>query len=282
MNNAHYLMRNMNCSELDLVAQWMAAEQWEPGKYDATTFYITDPNGFFVGLLDDKPIASVSAIKYSATFAFMGLYLVLPEYRAQGYGFPLGKLGMAYLQACTTIGCDGVVSQQENYRKSGFKSVYCHVRYAGQAAKSELNKHLTHVKNVPLIELLKYESNLFPVPRPTYLAALMAMPETHGLVSISQGKIQGYGFIRPSFSGYRIGPLFADDTATAEILYLGLCSYAKDSQVFIDIVDINNPAIKLVESHQLKPIFEAARMYRGVIPQLDTTRTYAVSTLEIG
>ena len=52
-----------------------------------TLFYQADPNGFLVGMLDDEPIATGSAVIYDKQFAFCGLYIVKPAYRRQGLGF---------------------------------------------------------------------------------------------------------------------------------------------------------------------------------------------------
>ena len=38
------------------------------------------------------------------------------------------------MQAARVIGLDGVVAQQENYRKSGFELAYANIRYGGTVA----------------------------------------------------------------------------------------------------------------------------------------------------
>ena len=48
----------------DIAANWAAQEGWNPGLDDADIFYETDNKGFLVGVLDDKPIACISVVKY--------------------------------------------------------------------------------------------------------------------------------------------------------------------------------------------------------------------------
>jgi len=115
-----YTIRPANREELDMVIDWSAKEGWNPGLYDADAFYKTDPKGFFLGFLNDKPIASISAVSYNDKFGFLGLYIVIPEYRDKGYGIRIWNEGIRHLPT-QNIGLDGVVSQQENYKKSGFK-----------------------------------------------------------------------------------------------------------------------------------------------------------------
>jgi len=61
-----FTMRRMTRAELDTAAEWAAAEGWNPGLGDATAFWATDPEGFFVGELDGEVVASISIVRYVA------------------------------------------------------------------------------------------------------------------------------------------------------------------------------------------------------------------------
>lgn len=82
-----YTIRAMTRPEVDFAIEWAAREGWNPGLGDAECFYNTDPSGFLIGLLGNKPVGAVSAVRYGSSFGFIGLYIVLPEYRATGLGF---------------------------------------------------------------------------------------------------------------------------------------------------------------------------------------------------
>ncbi len=120
----------MNRSEVDFAIDWAAEEGWNPGIHDADCFYGADPNGFLIGYLGDEPIATISVIKYSETYGFLGFYIVKPEYRGKGYGIKIWNAGLEYLKT-QNIGLDGVVDQQSNYHKSGFKLAHRNIRYEG-------------------------------------------------------------------------------------------------------------------------------------------------------
>ena len=62
----------MTRDEIDLAIEWAAHEGWNPGLYDAECFYKADPRGFFIGLLENKPIAVVSGVIYDKKYAFGG------------------------------------------------------------------------------------------------------------------------------------------------------------------------------------------------------------------
>ena len=53
------VIRNMSEHELALALDWAAAEGWNPGLDDARCFYAADPNGFFLGELDDRPAGCI-------------------------------------------------------------------------------------------------------------------------------------------------------------------------------------------------------------------------------
>lgn len=55
-------VKTMNRQQLDLAIDWAAAEGWNPGLFDADSFYAADSNGFLVGLINGEPIAFISVV----------------------------------------------------------------------------------------------------------------------------------------------------------------------------------------------------------------------------
>ena len=88
-----------------------------------------------IGELDGAPAATVSCVEYGATFAFLGFYIVREDLRGRGYGLRIWDAAIAHTGP-RVIGLDGVVAQQQNYRKSGFELAYANVRCGGIVAAS--------------------------------------------------------------------------------------------------------------------------------------------------
>ena len=53
---ATFQIKNMQMSDVEFAIDLAKKEGWNPGLEDANCFFHTDPNGFFIGLLDNKPI----------------------------------------------------------------------------------------------------------------------------------------------------------------------------------------------------------------------------------
>lgn len=278
-----YVVRTMSRGEIDIAVDWAAAEGWNPGLHDADCFHAADASGFLVGLLDGEPIATISVVKYGESFGFLGFYIVSPRHRGKGHGLAIWNAGLEYLKG-RTIGLDGVVAQQDNYRKSGFAPAYRNIRYAGKAAGDRAPDGAVvplSTRNFPDIEA--YDRPFFPEGRRGFLECWIRQPGSTALGIEENGRLCGYGVIRPCRAGFKIGPLFADTPAHAEDLFDALQSRApRDAPIYLDTPEPNREAVALAERHGMTPVFETARMYTGTAPQLPLQRLFGVTTFELG
>ncbi|MBJ7312757.1 GNAT family N-acetyltransferase [Rugamonas sp. CCM 8940] len=276
-------IRSMQADELDMVLDWAAAEGWNPGLHDAASFYAADPAGFLLGLIDGEAVASIFAVRYGATFGFIGGYIVRAAWRGQGHGMAMWRAAMARL-AGRNVGLDGVVAQQANYAKSGFQLAHRNIRYQGRGGGRAPDVDTL----VPLASLggdavCRYDSAHFPDDRARFLQSWIAQAGGIALGVAGAGALAGYGVLRPCRSGYKIGPLFADTPAVAEQLFIGLtAAAAADAPVFIDVPEANGAAVALALRHDLQACFETARMYTRRRPAMDMARQFGITTLELG
>jgi len=284
MNSNNFTIRNMTADELEQIAvDWASKEGWNPGLYDAPCFYQSDPKGFLVGLLKDEPIACISVVAYNRGFAFLGFYIVKPEYRGQGYGLQLWNKALRYLST-QNIGLDGVVAQQANYAKSGFQTAYNNIRFQGLAKSAHANSdNIVSHAAVSLERLIDYDAGMFPSPRPAFLKCWLNQPESTSLVALEQGNIAGYGMIRKCREGYKLGPLFANTPDFAESLFLALNNAVEPgSTIYLDTPDINPAAVQIAKKYEMSRVFETARMYTKYQPDIDIKKVFGVTTFELG
>ena len=276
----NFRVRPMTKDDLKLALSWAASEGWNPGIDDVNNFYIADPGGFLIGELNGQPISCISVVRYNAQFNFIGIYIVKPEERKKGFGLK------TWLEALKLIphqpaALDAVVQQVNNYQKFGFKPTHSHLRYQG-IIFGKICPDVRNVKTIDFEQLCRYDRQYFPSYRPSFLSTWINQPHGQGYATINDGDLVGYGVIRKATNGFKLAPLFAENQDLAEKLFLALATYAEGSPIYVDVPNLNQSAISLFESYQMKPIFECVRMYRGEQPNIDWQNVFAVTTLELG
>ncbi len=283
MPDKNYTIKIMNEKEVNIAVEWAAQEGWNPGLHDAKCYRTPDPNGFLLGSLGDEPIASISAIKYDDSFGFVGFYIVKPDYRGQGYGLQIWQAALNYLAGCN-VALDGVVAQQANYKKSGFKLAYRNIRYEGVGGGlSPEDAEIVPLHTLPFETVNTYDRPFFPANRSGFTKAWINQADSTALGIVKNGELTGYGVIRQCRAGHKIGPLFADSPALAESLFLALKSKAKPSEpIYLDTPEVNQTAVALAERNDMTVSFETARMYTREKPDLPLNRVFSVTSFEIG
>jgi GNAT superfamily N-acetyltransferase len=277
-----FIIRTMRPDEISIAIDWAAAEGWNPGFADAACFASVDPGGFFIGELDGVPAATISCVNYDARFAFLGFYIVRPDLRGRGYGLRIWNAAIAH-GGTRVIGLDGVVAQQDNYRKSGFALAYANIRYGGTvAAPNAPRGDVIALSDVPLADVAADDATVFPAQRLALLRTWIGASGHEGCALVRDGRLAGWGVIRPCRKGFKVGPLVADDRATAETVLSALLARIGGGEIFLDVPGINPDAVALAESLGLAPVFETARMYTGAIPPLRLERVFGVTSFELG
>ena len=275
-------IRPMRPDEISIAVNWAATEGWNPGLADDACFATVDPQGFFIGEFDGAPAATVSCVNYGPSFAFLGFYIVREDLRGRGFGWRIWNAAIAHAGS-RVIGLDGVVAQQENYRKSGFELAYTNVRYGGIVAPREAPQaDVIALSEVPFAEVEAYDATVFPAARSAFLRAWIGAPGHVGRALVRDGRLAGWGVIRPCRKGRKIGPLVADDRASAEAVLSALLASVGPGEIFLDVPGINREAVSLARDLGLAPVFETARMYTGAIPPLRLERVVGVTTFELG
>jgi len=276
-------IRTMRREEIPIAVNWAAAEGWNPGLSDAECFYPVDPEGFFCAEADGKIIGTVSMVNYDDRFAFAGFYVVDPAYRAHGIGMDLYHHSLRHAGS-RIVGADGVVAMVDKYQKTG--GLYLHynnARYEGTGG-GKMPDGLVPIRDVKFADLLAYDTAHFPARRETFLRCWIQQAGHFGLARLDRdGNILGYGVRRVCGTGHKIGPLFARDRATAEMILDGLVADIPGEPFFLDIPVPNEAAVALVRDRKMVPVFFTARLYTTKDPvPLPLNEIFGVTTFELG
>lgn len=278
-----FSIREMTENEVTIAIEWARKEGWNPGLNDANCFYQADPQGFFVGLLDDQPIAVGSAVTYGESYAFCGLYIVKPEFRNQGYGLKLTEEQLKYVGKRIT-GIDGVLENVSKYERIGYIPSHKQIRYEWTGIPEfHHSPHVIDIKAFPFDQLDAFDRKYFPAPRSLFLKGWISQSNSYALGYVDALELKGYGVIRKCYHGYKVGPLFAETPLIAQALFEGLCLKIDEGPVYIDIPEPNSSAQMMVKYYKMTSKFEVIRMYRNGFPEINLHEgIFGVTTFELG
>ncbi len=272
-----------SADDIQRMAAWANDEGWNSGNTDALAFFAMDPEGFLIGRVGGQPQVCISVVKYGSGFGFLGYYIARPAVRGKGFGIQIWRAGMARLQG-RNVGLDGVVAQQHNYRKSGFRLAWNNVRHEGPplARRAPAGVTLADARSIPFDRLAAYDRRFFPEARESFLAPWISLPERASFVALRDGSLAGFAVMRLSHASARVGPLYASSPDIAAALVSGLQQKLGVREIALDVPDINKPAMAMAAELGLKPSFETARMYTGPDPAVDMAALYGVTSFELG
>jgi GNAT superfamily N-acetyltransferase len=277
-----FQVRTMRPDELSFAIDLAAGEGWNPGLNDAACFFAADPNGFLIGELDGEPVGCISAVSYGGRYGFVGLYIVRPQFRGLGYGIQLWQAAMDRLHG-QNVGLDGVVAQQGNYGRSGFRLAYRNVRYRAQAEAVAIHPSIAPAAAVSFEAIRDFDRQIFPEQRDAFLRCWLTQPQGGAYVAREEGRLTGYTVIRRCREGWKIGPLAADDALVARRLYDAAAAHAGAGEaILIDVPEPNLNAATFLSAPGVIPVFESARMYTGPDPAITLAKMFGVTTLELG
>ncbi|WP_197538536.1 hypothetical protein [Magnetospirillum gryphiswaldense] len=94
--------------------------------------------------------------------------------------------------------------------------------------------------------------------------------------------LSGYGVARPCRSGFKLGPVFADNPDVAERLIGSLLAAIPGENVALDVPEPNGAGLELAAKFGLRESFGCARMYHGPAPALPLDGIFGVTSFEFG
>ena len=94
-----YAIGAMTRPEAEVLGEWAAAEQWNPGLSDIPLAYDYDPEAFIALRKGDVMVGGGSILSYGGAAGFMGLFILRADLRRQGLGAVLWHERLRRLRA---------------------------------------------------------------------------------------------------------------------------------------------------------------------------------------
>jgi len=287
----------MTREEAGMLVEWATAEGWNPGLHDLEVAWHYDREAFIalraqVGAGSPELVGGGVILSYAGRCGFMGLFIMRPDQRRQGIGRVLWHERLRRLQTRLQpgafIGMDGVFDMVPFYAAGGFSVQHRDLRFQGIADATRLadaaDAGACELAAVPQSALVAYDEAVFGVPRGAFLQRWLEVPGGRGraVYDPAEGKVRGYAFLRPCVSGYKFGPVFADDPGVARTLMHDLLAGVPGEPVVLDVPEPNLAALAIVTELGWNEAFGCARMVLGSPPRDTTHRVFGVTSFEFG
>jgi GNAT superfamily N-acetyltransferase len=261
------------------VEEWMVAEGWDPGFGDTQAVTTLDRRALVIGMLDDEPISALSLLRLNEQYAFCGNYVVREDYRGRGFGLATCRAALPHAGS-RVIGLEAVPEQLETYRRVGFTASHTTISYQGIIPRGSRpnDRRIREFEPDDFEPMIALDALSSPHERSEFLAAWMAATATLTLVYDDGCAVTGFGMIRPSRTGVRIGPLIADTPATALALYDALTAACPGELVWLNCPEPNVAGADLARRRGLLRASHTVRMYSHPVRPTALSSCYSIAS----
>ena len=220
-------------------------------------------------------------------------------YQGRGYGLLTYKAAIASIDESYNTAGDAAEEKIPVYLRLGAKPKWHDQRFDFVASEAAIVLSGIQTPSLVMIQpasevdfhdLLEYDTHVHVFPRQSFLEKWITAPNCHASVAISDGRVVGYTVVRTTLKsgdGWRIGPLFADNSQIARNLYREACSNvaAEDPRgiIAVDVPygDLINPdALKIVKELSGIPTMKSVRMIypkRRVLQESPEQQSYHIT-----
>lgn len=238
-------MRPLSHADLPAALVLSAAAQWNQNTHDwRTMLQLGRGWGIDDAEAPGQPVqlaASVIVLPYGAQFAWVSMVLVLPAFRRRGHAQRLLRLVLMHLrdQGRGAV-LDATPAGHEVYVQEGFVDTWGFARYrreAGVALPDRPGAPPTRPlrdSDWPAIEAM--DASAFGASRSALLRTLAQRWPQAARVVEQGGRLRGFVFGRDGREAHQIGPLLAEDDASAQALLHDAIAAAPGA-VYVDLLD---------------------------------------------
>jgi GNAT superfamily N-acetyltransferase len=222
---------------LKTVAGWnQQAADWEMLLYagEGLVAEITQPTGSAIS------VGTATVVPYAERFSWIGMVLVDPAYRRRGIGTRLLEAAVALARKHGAPRLDATPQGKPLYARLGFRPEYGLLRLGREGDGLFPQSQAAGVRCAQLTvarsnEVIAYDAPAFGAARPEILTALLSRAPHYAHVARWGAQIAGYVLGRPGSAYDQLGPVVADDLATARCLLSEALAHSAGRDVILDV-----------------------------------------------
>jgi ribosomal protein S18 acetylase RimI-like enzyme len=254
---------------------------WNQTAQDWANILALEPEGCWVYELEGSIVGSTTAVTHGQDLAWIGMVLVMPEYRGKGIARALMEHALRYLveRGVQCVKLDATDMGRPLYERLGFVEETLIERWAGKFGDTERESGDAPSALVDVADIVGLDRAAFGADRSELLKRLIQVfPEN--AFSMPGGYLMG----RPGARDYFLGPCVADEPERARRLIAHFLSQRVGTRVFWDLLPANEAAVELARSFGFEPQRKLARMALkdGVCQPGDIGRVFAAAGFEYG
>ncbi|HEY7665817.1 MAG TPA: GNAT family N-acetyltransferase [Xanthobacteraceae bacterium] len=236
-----------------------------------------------------RVVATTATLPYGGRFAWISMVLVAGEYRRRGLATQLMRQATDDLAAAALVPVlDATPDGRAVYRRLGFEDSWGFQRLvrrappAAAAPAAPAGVAVRPVTDADWPALCAYDAAAFGAGRGAVLASLRARLPAAALVAERAGSIVGFLLGRDGGLAAQLGPLIADDDATARALLVPALGRVEGA-LFIDLADSKTELRAFLDTCGFSAVRPFTRMVHGSARRFDdAARTFAVVGPEFG
>jgi len=233
---------------------------------------------------DGRLVATALAYVYDRSIAWTAMVLVTAEWRRRGVATELMRRVVADCQARGLLsGLDATPAGREVYLPLGFRDVYRFSRL--EARRIDMPARSAGIRRVEtgdIERIVAYDQGVSGMARGPLIESLCRRRPDQAWLAERDGEVSGLALARDGRRADQLGPLLADDAATARGLVQAALA-GLEQPVFIDLLDDKTELRELLQNAGFRHQRCYIRMLLGrEAPLDDHARVYAVAGPEFG
>lgn len=247
-------------------------------------------NGPGLGLTDSdgKLVASAMALPYGG-FGWVCMVLVAPDWRRLGLATDLMNGVIEILQSEGIVpGLDATPAGREVYRQIGFLDVYGLERLIAEradiAAAHPADTELRALSEADMDAVAAFDAPIFAGDRAALLRHLRSRQPHRAIAAWRRGALTGYALARDGRTYTQIGPVIAEDSATAMALIAAAANAGDGPEnILIDAMEYQTDVVDWLKNGGFEFQRPYIRMLHGSDKPLDVSeKVFSPAGPELG
>lgn len=262
MDFRDFTIRIMTAADLPTAMDIKQQEGWNQTIHDWKLLLEDSPGLCLVALYQERVVATVAAIGYDKSLAWIGMMLVQKNYRGLGLAKMLMKAILERLEHYPIIKLDATPAGFPIYKKMGFEAEYSIYRMVRgqQPLAVTIKSQAIPINEASFPDIIEYDRQIYGVKRQNLLRYLYYQSPDKARIIVGEASILGYILGRPGTNYYQVGPLIAKSKETA-IALLSSALQQLDQPVVVDVLQDKTDLIHWLQSEGFIIQRELIRMY---------------------